>query len=77
MLITEGVDYYYDKNFFKERNWDKGTPIRIFTYQIGTDSTDARELEWIACSNRGWFLSDLPVYSLWLISYIESIHNKI
>ncbi|XP_057672266.1 voltage-dependent calcium channel subunit alpha-2/delta-3-like [Diorhabda carinulata] len=55
MLITEGLDYDYNKEIFSSRNWKKGFPVRIFTYQIGQDSTDAKELEWIACSNMGYW----------------------
>ncbi|CAG9864364.1 unnamed protein product [Phyllotreta striolata] len=55
MLITEGIDYYYDKDIFKRRNWDKDYPVRIFTYQIGQDEGDAVEMEWIACNNMGWW----------------------
>lgn len=53
MLITEGLDYEYNKEIFKKRNWEKDYPVRIFTYQIEQDDGDAVELEWIACSNMG------------------------
>lgn len=53
MLITEGVDYDYSKEQFREHNWAKDFPVRIFTYQMGDNSNDAKELEWIACANMG------------------------
>lgn len=53
MLITEGVDYDYNKEVFKQHNWQQDFPVRIFTYQIGDNSNDAKELEWIACANMG------------------------
>ncbi|KAJ8929986.1 hypothetical protein NQ314_017275 [Rhamnusium bicolor] len=53
MIITEGVDYDYDINIFKEHNKDKDFPVRIFSYQIGDASLDATRLEWLACANMG------------------------
>nr|XP_023014189.1 voltage-dependent calcium channel subunit alpha-2/delta-3-like [Leptinotarsa decemlineata] len=55
MLMTEGIDYDYIKEIFVERNWKKDYPVRIFTYQIGHDINDAKELEWIACTNMGYW----------------------
>ncbi|CAH0560861.1 unnamed protein product [Brassicogethes aeneus] len=59
MLITAGVDYDFDINVFKHfNNWDTSQlPVRIFTYQIGRDCTDARHMEWIACANRGYYVN--------------------
>lgn len=52
MLITEGIDYDYQKEtFFKKFNGDKH--VRIFTYLIGNEHNDANEMGWIACNNRG------------------------
>lgn len=53
MVITEGIDYWYDTDIFKFHNQMKDFPVRIFTYQIGDSISDARELEWIACANMG------------------------
>lgn len=53
MLITEGVDYEYNKELYRAHNWVRDFPVRIFTYQIGDDTQDAKELEWIACANMG------------------------
>lgn len=56
MLITEGIDYDYNKTtLFKKLNWEEKyyRPVRIFTYLIGNEKTDAAEMEWIACSNMG------------------------
>ncbi|CAH1173790.1 unnamed protein product [Phaedon cochleariae] len=55
MLITEGIDYEYNKELFRIRNWNKDFPVRIFTYQLGHDDNDAKEMEWIACSNMGYW----------------------
>lgn len=53
MLITEGVDYDYNKELYRKLNWQKNFPVRIFTYQMGDNTNDAKELEWLACANMG------------------------
>lgn len=53
MLITAGIDYDFNFDLFKLYNWHSNNPVRIFTYQIGSDCTDARHMEWIACANMG------------------------
>lgn len=59
MLITEGLDYEYNKTeLFKKYNWKNNSlyrPVRIFTYLMGNEKYDAQEMEWIACSNMGTF----------------------
>ncbi|ELU02468.1 hypothetical protein CAPTEDRAFT_2293 [Capitella teleta] len=53
MLITDGAPETYEE-LFESYNWpDK--QIRIFTYLIGREVGDSRQVEWMACSNKGYF----------------------
>ncbi|XP_023705860.1 voltage-dependent calcium channel subunit alpha-2/delta-3 isoform X6 [Cryptotermes secundus] len=54
MLITDGPPYdYYE--IFKQYNLPH-TPIRVFTYLIGRDSSNAEEMNKIACTNKGYYV---------------------
>ncbi|KAJ8970014.1 hypothetical protein NQ314_001443 [Rhamnusium bicolor] len=53
MLITDGPPSTY-KEIFKAYNFPH-SPVRFFTYLIGKDSSNAREMNWMACTNKGYY----------------------
>ncbi|CAH1639873.1 unnamed protein product [Spodoptera littoralis] len=55
MLVTDGVPYNY-KEIFEKFNWKYDTPVRVFTYLIGREVADVREVKWMACANRGFYV---------------------
>lgn len=53
MLVTDGAPYTYEE-IFRHYNWPN-IPVRVFTYLIGREVTDTREVNWMACANRGYY----------------------
>lgn len=51
MFITTGHKGDF-KHIFKEYNWPH-MPVRVFTYLVGKDTSNAQELFEMACDNKG------------------------
>ncbi|XP_064632640.1 voltage-dependent calcium channel subunit alpha-2/delta-3-like isoform X3 [Lineus longissimus] len=52
MIITDGAPEHYE-NVFKKYN--QPVKHRVFTYLIGREVSDKRQVLWMACSNKGYY----------------------
>ncbi|XP_067138072.1 voltage-dependent calcium channel subunit alpha-2/delta-3-like isoform X3 [Centruroides vittatus] len=53
MLVTDGAPQTYE-DIFRKYNWPN-IPVRVFTYLVGIEVTEIREVNWMACENKGYF----------------------
>ncbi|XP_055958262.1 voltage-dependent calcium channel subunit alpha-2/delta-3 isoform X1 [Patella vulgata] len=53
MLVTDGATENYEW-IFQKYNWPSKT-VRVFTYLIGREVSDVRQVKWMACANKGHF----------------------
>nr|XP_022903680.1 voltage-dependent calcium channel subunit alpha-2/delta-3-like isoform X2 [Onthophagus taurus] len=72
MVITEGLDYYDESSHEKLAKLNTpdelGCKIRIFTFQLGTDESDAQTMQKIACDNLGYYVN---------VSKVEEVREKV
>ncbi|XP_050730030.1 voltage-dependent calcium channel subunit alpha-2/delta-3-like isoform X16 [Eriocheir sinensis] len=54
MLVTDGAPYNFEE-IFAEYNWPQ-LHVRVFTYLIGREEKKVRDLSWMACANKGYFV---------------------
>lgn len=81
MLVTDGVQYNY-KEIFQKYNWGAlpdHMNARVFTYLIGREVSDVRDVKWMACANQGtrlqqiWLLSEIYIHHFRLLCTLEYI----
>lgn len=53
MLVTDGAPDTYE-SIFSQYNWPR-INIRVFTYLVGREVIETREVNWMACHNRGYY----------------------
>ncbi|XP_045110034.1 voltage-dependent calcium channel subunit alpha-2/delta-3-like isoform X19 [Portunus trituberculatus] len=86
MVVTDGAPDNYEK-IFSTYNWPH-FQVRVFTYLIGREEKKKRDLSWMACANKGYFvqvttlaevreqvLRYIPVMARPMVMYQEDHHH--
>ncbi|EAT48840.1 AAEL000121-PA, partial [Aedes aegypti] len=76
MLVSDGVPYSFE-DIFEQYNWKElpFIPVRVFTYLIGREVADVKEIKEMACKNQGYYvhLSTLAEVREEVLNYIPVI----
>jgi hypothetical protein len=54
MIITDGANENAEE-VYRKFNWDNGRKVRVFTFLVGREMSEIRQVEWMACANDGRF----------------------
>ncbi|XP_037933678.1 voltage-dependent calcium channel subunit alpha-2/delta-3 isoform X2 [Teleopsis dalmanni] len=73
MIISDGAPFSYEEVFdqFNGRELPF-KPVRVFTYLIGKEVADVKDIKWMACANQGYYvhLSDMAEVREMVLNYI-------
>ncbi|XP_054084709.1 voltage-dependent calcium channel subunit alpha-2/delta-3 isoform X3 [Zeugodacus cucurbitae] len=73
MIVSDGAPFTYE-DVFEQYNWRDlpFMPVRVFTYLIGKEVADVKDIQWMACSNQGYYvhLSDMAEVREMVLNYI-------
>ncbi|KAM7358603.1 voltage-dependent calcium channel subunit straightjacket isoform 2-T2 [Cochliomyia hominivorax] len=73
MIVSDGAPFSYEE-IFEIYNWQNlpYKPVRVFTYLIGKEVADVKDIKWMACANQGYYvhLSDTAEVREMVLNYI-------
>lgn len=73
MIVSDGAPFTYE-DVFEQFNWRDlpFKPVRVFTYLIGKEVADVKDIKWMACANQGYYvhLSDMAEVREMVLNYI-------
>ncbi|KAI8121435.1 voltage-dependent calcium channel subunit alpha-2/delta-3 isoform X4 [Lucilia cuprina] len=73
MIVSDGAPFSYEE-IFETYNWQNlpYKPVRVFTYLIGKEVADVKDIKWMACANQGFYvhLSDTAEVREMVLNYI-------
>lgn len=73
MIVSDGAPFSYEE-IFEQYNWRDlpYKPVRVFTYLIGKEVADVKDIKWMACANQGYYvhLSDTAEVREMVLNYI-------
>ncbi|XP_012158021.1 voltage-dependent calcium channel subunit alpha-2/delta-3 isoform X4 [Ceratitis capitata] len=73
MIVSDGAPFTY-ADVFEQYNWRDlpFKPVRVFTYLIGKEVADVKDIKWMACANQGYYvhLSDMAEVREMVLNYI-------